>query len=59
MSALIDVKTIKIKKGTAIKFIAFQLVTLNIYPADRLAKACVEKTRMSLNPCALNFSSSL
>ena len=59
MSALIDVRTIKNKKGMAIKFIVFQLVMLNMYPADKLAKACIEKTRISLNPWALNFSFSL
>ena len=43
----------------AIKFIVFQLVMLSMYPADKLARACIEKTSMSLNPWALNFSSSL
>ena len=50
MSALIDEIIIKIKKGTVIKFIAPQLDILNMYPADKLANACIEKTITSLNP---------
>ena len=45
--------------GIHIKFIVFQLVKLNIIPADKLANAIVENTIKSLIPCTLNFSSSL
>ena len=49
---------LKLKKEQ-LNSLSSKLVMLNMYPADKLAKACVEKTKTSLNPWALNFSSSL
>tara|TARA_B100001559_G_C15881775_1_gene341125 strand:+ start:70 stop:336 length:267 start_codon:yes stop_codon:yes gene_type:complete len=59
MSALKVIRITKKLSGTHNIFIISQPTSVNIKPADRLAIACIEKTTISLNPWALNFSSSL